>query len=237
MPDIVTGLISGGVSLLGGMMQGDAAEDAAAVQAGSAEAGIAEARAAREQMRQLLMPYYQAGIPAMQAQQAFLGLGGPGAEQAAIQGVQNSPTMQAMMQQGENAILQNASATGGLRGGNVQGALAQFRPQLLAQEIENRYARLGGFTSLGQNAAAGVGNAGMQTGQNIGNLLQQQGAALAGGQVAQGQMFGNMAGSINQGLGMWAGMGKQFPWQRSGGIPAGGIAGGGPGAIPWDLGF
>jgi hypothetical protein len=232
MPDPISALVSVGTTIIGGKMQGDAAEDAAAVQAGSAEAGIAEARAAREQMRQLLMPYYQAGIPAMQQQQAFLGLQGPGAEQTAIAGVQNSPTMQAMMQQGENAILQNASATGGLRGGNVQGALAQFRPQLLAQEIENRYARLGGFTSLGQNAAAGVGNAGMQTGQNIGNLLQQQGAALAGGQVAQGQMFGNMAGAVNQGLGMWAGMGKKFPWQQSGGI-----AGGGAGAIPWDLGF
>ena len=202
-------------------MQADAAEDAANIQAGSAQAGIDEARAAREQMRELLMPYYQAGLPAMQQQQAFLGLGGPGAEQAAIAGVANSPTMQALMQQGENAMLQNASATGGLRGGNLQGALAQFRPQLLAQEIENRYARLGGFTSLGQNAAAGVGNAGMQTGQNIGNLLQQQGAAMAGGQMAAGQMWGQAAGSLNQGIGMWAGMGKKFPWQQSASLPMG----------------
>lgn len=213
MPDVTGGLIMAGSSLLGGLMQSDAAESAAATQAGSAEAGIAEARAAREQLRELLAPYMQAGIPAMQQQQALLGLGGPQAEQAAIQSIQNSPTMQALMQQGEAAILQNASATGGLRGGNTQAALAQFRPQLLAQEIENRYARLGGFTALGQNSAAGVGAAGMQTGQNVGNLLQQQGAALAGGQVAGGQMWNNLAGTVNQGLGMWAGMGKKFPWQ------------------------
>ncbi|WP_449405980.1 hypothetical protein [Massilia phosphatilytica] len=37
-----------------------------------------------------------------------------------------APRFQALQQQGNDAILANASATGGLRGGNVQGALGQF---------------------------------------------------------------------------------------------------------------
>jgi hypothetical protein len=213
--------------VIGGVMQADAASEAAGIQGDAAQAGIAEQRAAREQMAKLLEPYRQAGLPALQQQQAMLGLNGADAERAALAGISGSPTMQAMMQQGENALLQNASATGGLRGGNIQAALAQFRPQMLAQEIENRYARLAGMTSLGQNAAAGVGNAGMQTGTNIANLLGQQGAAAAGGALAQGQMFGNIGAGINQGLGMYAGMGGKFPWQNaSQGQP-----------IPWELGF
>lgn len=214
MPEPISGIMAA-TQVIGGVMQADAASEAAGIQGDAAQAGIAEQRAAREQVMKLLAPYTQAGVPALQQQQAMLGLSGPDAERAALSGIAGSPTMQAMMQQGENALLQNASATGGLRGGNLQAALAQFRPQMLAQEIENRYARLGGLTTMGQNSAAGVGAAGMQTGSNIANLLAQQGAASAGGALAQGQMWGNIGSGINQGLGMYAGMGKKFPWQHT----------------------
>jgi len=124
-----------------------------------------------------------------------------------FEAIQSGPQFQAMTQQGENAILQNASATGGLRGGNVQGALAQFRPQLLNQLIEQQYGRLGGLTSIGQNAAAGVGNAGMATGNSITNLLAQQGAAQAGGALGQAAGFGNALGGIGQGVGLYSALG------------------------------
>lgn len=220
MPDPVTG-ITAGASILGGAMQSDAAGDAADAQTASAEAGIAEQRAAREELRRLLQPYTQAGVPALDQMQALLGLGGANAQQQAIGGIESSPAFMAAMQQGENALLQNASATGGLRGGNVQAALAQFRPQLLAQEIENRYSRLGGLASLGQQSAAGVGTAGINVGSNIGNLLAQQGAAQAGASLAQGQAFGNALGGISQGFGMMQGMGKKFPWQGTPTAPGG----------------
>ncbi|WP_221175245.1 hypothetical protein, partial [Staphylococcus aureus] len=80
-------------------------------------------------------------------------LGQNAAQQTAIGNINNSAEMQTYLQQGENAILQNASATGGLRGGNTQAALAQFRPQLLNQLINQRYQNYAGLTALGQNAA------------------------------------------------------------------------------------
>lgn len=120
------------------------------------------------------------------------------AQQRAIAGIEGGAQFQSLLRQGEGAILSNASATGGLRGGNTQSALAQFRPQLLSQLIEQQYARLGGISSLGQNAAAGVGNAGMQTGGNIANLLAQQGAAQAGGALGQANAFGNALGGVSQ---------------------------------------
>lgn len=118
-------------------------------------------------------------------QQDLLGLNGNAAQGAAISNIENSPYFSGLVQQGENAILQNASATGGLRGGNTQGALAQFRPNMLAAAIDQQYQRLAGITSLGQNAAAGVGNAGMNMANNNSQLFGQIGAAQAGGIIGQ----------------------------------------------------
>lgn len=200
-------------------MQSRAAGKAADAQSAAAQSGVEEQRAAREEMRRLLEPYTQAGVPALGQMQDLLGLSGADAQRQAMSGIESSPAFMAALQQGENALLQNASATGGLRGGNVQAALAQFRPQLLAQEIENRYARLGGLASLGQQSAAGVGTAGINVGSNIGNLLAQQGAAQAGASLARGQAFGNAFSGIGQGIGMMQAMGKKFPWQSAGGSP------------------
>jgi len=120
-------------------------------------------------------PIVQAqGGGALQAYQDLLGLGTPGAQQQAIRGIESSPEYQALLRSGEEGILQNASATGGLRGGNTQGALAQFRPQLLSSLINQRLGQLGGLTQLGQASAAGQAS-------SVANLLTQQGAAQAGG--------------------------------------------------------
>lgn len=203
MPNPSIGL--GGGALIGGLLQGEAsrraASQASGAQTAAAQAGIDEQRRQFDALRQLLQPYTEAGLPALQAQQALLGLSGAEAQQAAINAIQNQPGFQAMIQQGENAMLQNAAATGGLRGGNLQGALAQFRPQMLAQAIQDQYSRLGGMTSLGQQSAAGVGTAGMQTGRGIADLLGQMGAARAGGILGQGAAQQQMFNTLMQGAG------------------------------------
>lgn len=207
MPDPVTALVVGGSQLVGSAMQADAAGEAAGIQAGAASQGIEEQRRQFDAMRELLKPYTEAGVPALEAQQAFLGLKGPEAERAAIERITGGETFQALAGQGEEALLQRASATGGLRGGNIQGALAQFRPALLNSLIEQQYGRLGGMTQLGQRSAAGVGAAGMETGTNVANLLSQQGAALAGGELGQAKAYGQLFNMPAQFLGMQMGAG------------------------------
>jgi hypothetical protein len=192
MPDPITGLVVGGTSIGSSLLGAKSAKDAANTQAGAAREGIAAENARFEQMQALLKPYVEAGQPALTQQQNFLGLNGNQAQQDAINGVQNSAQFQSMLQQGNNSILQNASATGGLRGGNTQGALAQFSPQLLNQLIEQQYGKLGGMVQLGQNSAAGVGAAGLQNAGAVSGLLQQQGAAIAGGQLGQAKAYGNL---------------------------------------------
>jgi hypothetical protein len=208
MPDPITALVVGGSQLIGSSMQASAAGDAAAIQSGAAQAGIEEQRRQFDAMRELLKPYTEAGLPALEAQQAFLGLQGPEAERAAIERIKGGETFQALASQGEEALLQRASATGGLRGGNIQGALAQFRPQLLSSLIEQQYGRLGGLTTMGQRSAAGVGAAGMETGTNVANLLAQQGAARAGGELGEAKAYGQLFNLPAQFLGMQMGAGK-----------------------------
>lgn len=194
MPDPVTG-ITAAVSIGGSLIKGSAAKKASNIEAASLQAGVDETRAAREELRTLLKPYTEAGGPALQAQMAALGLAGPEAQQQYVMGQEESPLFQALARQQEEAILQNASATGGLRGGNVQGALAQFRPALLNQFLEQQYGRLGGMTELGQQSAVGVGTAGMNAAGSIAKLLGQRGEAQAGGALAKGKMFSDILGA------------------------------------------
>jgi hypothetical protein len=196
--------VMGGFGLLGSYIQGQAAEDAAATQSEAAQGGIDETKRQFDAMQALLKPYVEAGTQSLSAQQDLAGANGPEAQAAAVQAISSSPEMMALTQQGENALLQQGAATGGLRGGNVQGALAQFRPQVLSGLINQQYSRLGGLTQMGQASAAGVGAAGMQSGAQIADLLGQQGAAVAGGQLAAGQAAAAPFNQLSQLGGMYA---------------------------------
>lgn len=189
-----------GATLITGVMANQSAKKSAAnalaAQKSSAQGGIDVQQQQFEAIQALLAPYVSAGQGAIGAQQGMLGLAGPEAQQAAIQGVLAGPEFKSLAQQGENAILSSASATGGLRGGNVQGALAQFRPNLLSQLLESRFNKLSQLTQIGQASAAGQASAGLQTGTNIANLLGQIGQAQAGAALATGQANANMYNQI-----------------------------------------
>lgn len=208
MSGIATAVVVGSVAtgVMSSKAQKKAANAAANAQIDASEKSVEEQRRQFDAVQKLLKPYADAGLSGLSGQQDLLGINGTKAQQAAINNINNSSEMQAYLQQGENAILQNASATGGLRGGNTQAALAQFRPQLLNQLINQRYQNLAGMTALGQNAAAGTGNAGMQTASNISNLYQQSGAAQAGAALAQGQANANMWNGLTGAIGQVGGM-------------------------------
>lgn len=197
-----------GSAVIGGAVSMSAASKAGKAQVQAADRSAEEQRAAREEMRTLLNPYVSAGTPALQAQMAALGLSGPEAQQAFVTQQEQSPIFQSLAAQGEEAILQNASATGGLRGGNVQGALAQFRPALLNQFLEQQYDRLGGLTRIGQASAAGVGASGITSATNIGQAYTQAGQARAGSIMGQ-------AGAFNQALGTITGFGTSAAGQAA----------------------
>ena len=142
-----------------------------------------------------LQEFAAVGTDALKQQRALAGLDGPEAQQAAIAQIEAGPGFQALTRQGEEAILQRASATGGLRGGNVQAALAQFRPTLLNQFIEQQYGKLGGLTNLGGAATEQL----FKTGVGGQELLARLGQASAANQAAGATTLGTgIAGSLGQ---------------------------------------
>lgn len=211
------GAVIGAVgTIAGGLISADGASDAAETQAGAAQGGIAETRRQFNVTRQLLQPYVAAGRDGLRDYRELAGLINPRAQQAQINELKGGAEFRSLTKQGENAILANASATGGLRGGDVQGSLADYRSNLLSSLIERQLNRSGGMAQLGQNSATRVGSAALTTGQQVSGLMQQGGAAIAGGQLASANALGSMVGSI-------------------GGIAAGAYnkySGGGGGAVP-----
>nr|MCJ9372844.1 DNA transfer protein p32 [Acinetobacter baumannii]MCJ9474479.1 DNA transfer protein p32 [Acinetobacter baumannii]MCJ9482068.1 DNA transfer protein p32 [Acinetobacter baumannii]MCJ9568232.1 DNA transfer protein p32 [Acinetobacter baumannii] len=93
-------------------------------------------------------------------------------------------------------------AQGGLLSGATQKALNDYAQNFASQEYQNaynrynadqtnQYNRLSNLVGLGQSAAAGVGNAGMQTGQAIANNTMAGANAQAAGTIAAGNKTAN----------------------------------------------
>ncbi len=208
MSFIATAIIGGSILGIGGAlgagyMQSQASERAGQRQESMYERGLQQQLAQQAATEARMVPYQQAGEEALKQQRILMGLEGPEAQQAAISEIEQSPEFQEAVKQGEAGMLANASATGGLRGGNVQSALAQFRPQMLSALIQQRMAQLGGLTGMGQASAAGVAGMGQQTAGNIANLYGQIGAAQAGSLIGQAGAWGQSLGAIG-GLGSTA---------------------------------
>lgn len=174
-----------------------AAKNASQAQQQASQQGMAEQRRQFDALQKLMQPYVQSGSGALQGQNDLLGLNGFDKQQGAIGNIENSPFFKSQYQQAENAMMQNASATGGLRGGNFQEALADNRSNMLFGNVQQQLQNLSGVASNGQNAAAGLGGQGLQFGNSIAQGYGDIGQAQGGYQLAKHQ--GNMAG-INFGL-------------------------------------
>lgn len=183
------------VSVVGGLVSDNQRRQAAKGAQGAQERAAAEAAALEEKRLQeakdLMASWVVKGAGAMNSQADLLGVNGAEAQKRAVTAIQESEKFKAITQQGENAILQNASATGGLRGGNVQASLGQFRPQVLSSLIEQQYNQLGQLSQLGQASSAGQAAMGIQTGQLQAQQIGDFGAARAGGLLAQGTIGAN----------------------------------------------
>jgi hypothetical protein len=206
---IATAII--GSAVVGGVLssnaQKNAAKTAANAQTQAADQGMAEQRRQFDAIQAMFRPYVEAGTGSLARQLDISGGNGPEAQQRAIQAIEMGPEFAALTRQGEEAILQNASATGGLRGGNVQASLAKFRPEVLSSLINQQYQRLGGLTQLGQASAGMQAANGQAFANNATQLFQNRGEAIAGSALARGAADANMWGNIAGSVGFAAGRG------------------------------
>lgn len=204
-------------TLLGGTAAGsaDAANKAAKSAAAAQVYGIDQSTAlAREQLdyiKSIMAPYQQAGQAALPALQGYI-------NQPAdkfnfdYQGYFNSPEYAALSSQQNEQALRMGAATGGIRGGDTQAALATIAPQLAQQARSNaqnefslnqganlnRYNQLMGLAGLGTGATNQVGNAAQNFGQQAGNNALMAGNAMANMRQQQGQVRQDFLGGIGQ---------------------------------------
>lgn len=162
-------------------------------------------------IKDLITPYAEGGEKSFAASLDLLGLG-EGSQQEAIDALTGQDYFQTLLQQGENALLQNASATGGLRGGNLQAALAEFRPSMITQLVQQQLSNLGGITATGTQGAGILANSSQNFANNIGNMQMSIGNAMANQALMKGSQqsgFGNLLGA---GLGI-AGVAGGLGWK------------------------
>jgi len=211
-------VIGGAAAIKGTIDAKKAAGRAADVQVAGQEAAIGEQRRQFDITQEQAEPFRQAGLGALEQQQALLGLSGQEAQQQAFQAFEESPGQQFLRERGERALLRNASAIGGLGGGNVRSALQQQGIGFAQQNLQNQLAQLGGIAGQGQAATTNVAALGAQTAGNIGAGLTGAAQARASGILGQQQ-------AQTQGINQLLQTGGQF----FGAGGAGGFGGGGVG--------
>jgi hypothetical protein len=178
-----------------GGLTGETAAEAAMEAAGvSAQAQ----REALEYLKQKEAPILEMREQALPQLAEIFGLGQT--REQMLEGIMQGPQYQTALQQGEEAILRNQAATGGLRSGGTQAALSQYAPNLLNQLYQQN---LSGIQNI-----AGMKGYTPQIAQTMQNIGATQAAGITGAAQAQQQGMGNL---INLGLGiggLFAGGGK-----------------------------
>lgn len=194
-------LFSAIASIFGGNKKKEAIGQASQAQIAAEQQGVDAITAQNALTQGGLAPYEHAGTSALSAQTDLLGLGTPGSQDAAIQALQNSPLYKSLFRTGEEAVLQNGSATGGLRGGNIQDSLANFGSDTLAKVIQQHLQDLSGLSSQGLNATGTGGDVGAQAAGSIADLFGAQGASRAGSILGKAgvtnQQYNTGAGAIS----------------------------------------
>lgn len=194
-PAIIAAGIGAVGAIGGGLLASKGASSAAKAQMQSDQAAINEQGREFNTATQNFQPFLNAGTGALGQYGNLVGLNGAPQQQTAIDALKASPYYQSLYRNGLETNLQNASATGGIRGGNEVRSLADFGSDTLSQAIQQQLGNLGGLVSVGSGATANLASLGQNNANSISGLLMDQGAANAGAATSQAGIW---SGIINQ---------------------------------------
>lgn len=184
-------VVAAGGAAYSAHQQGKAADQAAA----GAAAARALTEAQYEQMRTDLRPYMLAGERAINQMQAL--------NRGDFSGFYESPDYKFIREQGIKGLDRSAAARGTLYSGGQLAALANYAGGIASQSYGDYYNRLAELAGLGQNAAAGAGNAGMGFAAQAGDALMSQANALAAGRIGQASTYANLGEQLSNAFGRW----------------------------------
>jgi hypothetical protein len=149
-----------------------------------------------QQSREDLAPFRDTGATALGRYGDLLGMRGPEAYQAALQGYTQSPFLARMVNDTVGAVDASRAARGGLFSGATAQEIGDRTGQLYLGDYNNYLSRLGGLVDTGQNAAAQTGNLGANAAAGQANAYQAAGNARAQGFINMGNSITN---ALNQG--------------------------------------
>lgn len=187
-------------SLLGAVIGGKGAKKAAQQQAAAYQKGIDEQHREFDASQARFQPYNDFGLSSMGHLSDLLGLNGNDKQGIAFDGLKSSPGFTSRYNTGVDTILQNGSATGGLRGGNIQNSLANFGSNLLGDVYNQQVGNLTNGVGIGSGTVTTLGNLGQQNANSIASLLGQQGNAQASGTLGQANAWSNGINDIQKQL-------------------------------------
>jgi hypothetical protein len=198
-------------SLIGGGKSKKASRRAEQLQYDAAMAGLNETRRQFDLTRADFASEQKLGEDGITGFRGLIGLDGADAQQAAIDRLRQSPLYQSLFNNGRDTILANASATGGMRGGNTQDGLARFGADTLSDVIRQQIGDYASTIGIGMGSDQAIGNFGafatesMNRSRNMGAGARAQGALVRGGINAQnwqnaGSFLDNSIGKLLGGL-------------------------------------
>lgn len=190
--------ISAGASLLSSVIGGKGASKAAKQQAEAYQKGIDEQHREFDASQARFQPYSNFGLASMGSLSDLLGLNGNTSQGSAIDALKQSPGFTSRYNTGVDTILQNGSATGGLRGGNIQNSLANFGSGLLGDVYNTQVGNLTNGVGVGSGTVTTLGNLGQQNANSISQLLGQQGGAQASGTLGVANSWMNGISDIGK---------------------------------------
>lgn len=186
------GLFSFLGGILGGGAQKKASSQAQAAQIAFDQKALDQQAAQFGVTQHNIEPFIGAGTQALGQQGDLLGLHGAPAQQTGIDAIMASPYYKTLYNNGLEANLQNASATGGLRGGNEGRSLANFGADTLSAAIQQHLANLSGVSTMGANSAAGLGSLSQANSNAQTALYGDQGTATSNGILTRGGISAGM---------------------------------------------
>lgn len=205
------GLFSFVGSLIGGGKQKKASRRAEQLQYDAAMAGLDETRRQFDLTRGDFASEQLLGEDSIRNFRGLVGLDGAEAQQSQIDMLRESPLYQSLFNNGRDTILASASATGGLRGGNVQDGLSRFGADTLSSVIQQQLGNYGGGIGIGMGSDQAIGGFGeravasMNDSRNFGAGARAQGALVRGGINAQN--WNNFGGYLDDAVAAAAGAG------------------------------
>lgn len=199
-------------SVIGGRNQRKAQGAATSAQVQAQREAIEAQERAQEQFREDLAPYRQFGESQLTGLQEAINTPFAQVDPNAIQ----NPLLRAIQEDMQQRILSNRAARGALGTGGTGAAVTSALSPLalefaLGQQTaqnqfnQNRFSNLFNAAGIGENAAARVGQAGLGTAENIGNIQQNIGGTVAQGPLNQARSQNQMLGSVLGGGALIAG--------------------------------